>query len=110
MKKETNQERSRILDELRKEINERLEDKHWDDQPLPIINAGNIRYEMSEKTRAINCGGIGALHTMVVKIGLDKCILQRHYWVGFRDRGVNTDGEEHDFWQRQIFGGPSPPF
>lgn len=34
------------------------------------MGAVNIRLEMAERTRAINCGGIGALHTMVQRIGL----------------------------------------
>ncbi len=72
MKKETIQKRSSILNELQEEIKERLEKKQWDDQPQPMIDAKNIRYEMSEKTRAMAYGGIGALHTMVEKIGLDK--------------------------------------
>lgn len=48
------------------------------------MTASNIHYEMSEKTRAVNCGGIGAIHTMVNKIGLaseiDKRlhVLKRH--------------------------------
>lgn len=48
------------------------------------MTGGNIHYEMSEETRAINCGGIGAIPTMVNKIGLRKEIdspihlLKRH--------------------------------
>ena len=28
----------------------------------PVLSASNIRYEASEKTRAINVGGIGLIH------------------------------------------------
>jgi len=52
-------------------------EKAWSDQPEPIMTGGNIHYEMSEKTRAINCGGIGAIHTMVNKIGLRQEIDKR---------------------------------
>ncbi len=72
MKKETNQKRSDILNELKKGIEKRLEKKQWDDQPQPIIKARNIHYELGEKTRVMNYGGIGAIHTMVGKIGLDE--------------------------------------
>ena len=41
------------------------------------MTASNIHYEMSEKSRAINCGGIGAIHTMVNKIGLREEINRR---------------------------------
>lgn len=34
------------------------------------MKGSNIHYEMSEKTQAISCGGIGAFHQMVQKIGL----------------------------------------
>lgn len=36
----------------------------------------NLRYEMSEKSRAIGFGGIGAIHTMVTRLGLDQAINQ----------------------------------
>ncbi len=72
MKKKTTQKRSSILSEFRNEIEERLEKKQWEDQPEPMFDAKNIHYEMGEKTRAMAYGGIGAIHTMVEKIGLDK--------------------------------------
>ena len=34
------------------------------------MTASNIHYEMAEKSRAVNCGGIGAIHLMVNKLGL----------------------------------------
>lgn len=36
------------------------------------MKGSNIHYEMSEKSQAINCGGIGVFHQMVKKIGLVK--------------------------------------
>ena len=42
----------------------------WSDQPEPMFDAGNIHYQMSDKTRAINCGGVGAIALMVEKLGL----------------------------------------
>jgi hypothetical protein len=35
-----------------------------------MLKASNIRYEMAERTRAMNCGGIGAMHLMVQRLGL----------------------------------------
>lgn len=35
-----------------------------------MLQSGNIHYEMSEKTRAINCGGIGAVVELVKHVGL----------------------------------------
>lgn len=55
----------------KRRIERRLDpNKAWSNQPKPMLQAGNIDYEMSGKTRAVNCGGIGAIHTMVNRIGL----------------------------------------
>jgi Transposase DDE domain group 1 len=55
----------------KQEIEERLDpDRGWSDQPLPIITAKTIQYEAAEKTRAINCGGIGVVQMLVDRIGL----------------------------------------
>lgn len=35
-----------------------------------MVKASNIHYEMAERTAAMNCGGIGALHLMVQGLGL----------------------------------------
>jgi hypothetical protein len=35
-----------------------------------MLSGGNIHYEMSDRTEAITCGGIGAIHEMVRRIGL----------------------------------------
>jgi hypothetical protein len=40
------------------------------------MTGGNVDYEVSEKTRAMNYGGIGVIHTMVRCLGLDKAINQ----------------------------------
>ena len=36
------------------------------------MKGSNIHYEMSEKVQAISCGGIGVIHQMVKRIGLEK--------------------------------------
>lgn len=41
------------------------------------MTAGNVHYEMAERVRAVNCGGIGAVHLMVKKLGLIEEIDQR---------------------------------
>ena len=35
-----------------------------------MFSASNIQYEMAERTAATNCGGIGAMHLMVQRLGL----------------------------------------
>ena len=43
----------------------------------PVITASNIHYEVADKIRAIPCGGIGAIHLMVRKLGLAEAIDER---------------------------------
>lgn len=43
----------------------------------PVISASNIHYEIADRTRAISAGGLGAIHQMVKRLGLDKFINQR---------------------------------
>ena len=43
----------------------------------PMITASNIHYEIAERTRATAAGGIGAMHLVARKLGLDEAI-DRH--------------------------------
>ena len=62
---------TRILEKRKRSLSQRLDlAKRCPDQPGPVFQASNIHYEVSEKVRAIGCGGIGAIHQMVKKIGL----------------------------------------
>lgn len=68
----------KILRNRKRRIERRLDSKRrWSDQPEPIMTASNIHFEMAEKSRAINCGGIGAIHLMVNKLGLRQEIDER---------------------------------
>jgi hypothetical protein len=40
----------------------------------PVLGGGNVRYELSEKAKAISVGGIGAIVRLVKKLGLAKRI------------------------------------
>ena len=40
----------------------------------PILTASNIHYEIADRTRATAHGGIGAIHLLVKKLGLDQAI------------------------------------
>jgi hypothetical protein len=42
----------------------------------PVISASNIHYEVADRAQAISAGGIGAMHLLVKKLGLDKAINQ----------------------------------
>jgi len=72
MKKTSTKKRTKIFIKRKRSIRKRLEKKRYQNQPKPIMTGQNIHYEMGDKTQAMNCGGIGAIHKMVKQIGLDK--------------------------------------
>ncbi len=43
----------------------------------PVFSASNIQYEVSQRTGAITCGGLGAIHRLVKHWGLDKALNQQ---------------------------------
>ena len=61
----------KILRNRKQRIQRRLDpERGWSDQVEPIMKASNIHYEMAEKARAVSCGGMGAIHLMINKLGL----------------------------------------
>lgn len=67
---------SKILRNRKNRIQRRLAPKNWQQQHRPMLKASNIHYEMSARTQAVNCGGIGAMHLMVQRLGLIEDINQ----------------------------------
>jgi hypothetical protein len=61
----------KILRNRKHRIERRLKPQNWEDQPRPmLIKASNIVYEMAKRAQGMNCGGIGAMHLMVQRLGL----------------------------------------
>ena len=60
----------KILRNRKRRIERRLAPRCWKDQPQPMMRGANIHYELSGKTRATAYGGLGAIHTMVQRLGL----------------------------------------
>ena len=58
-------------------MEKRLERRAWPEKPLPQLRAQNIGYEMAERVRAIDCGGIGAFHLLACNSGLVKAINEK---------------------------------
>jgi len=65
---------SKIIGKRKKKLQRRLDRKNFKGAGKPIFAGGNIHYEMSGRTQAMSFGGIGAIHKMVTKLGLDKAI------------------------------------
>ena len=55
-------------------IEYRLRKINWPEQPEPMFSASNIHYEVADRTRAIGCGGIGAMHLLARHSGLMEAI------------------------------------
>src|SRR5579863_3296490 len=73
----------RWLDNCKRRITSRL-DKSKDTMTFkPEFAASNIHYEVSAKTGAISCGGIGAIHMLAKRIGLIDAIDQRLHLLKF---------------------------
>jgi hypothetical protein len=77
MKKNNQQTRNRIYRKCKNRIKHRLKKRNYENQPKPIMTGKNIHYEMGDTIRAMNYGGLGAIHKMIKKIGLDKEIDSR---------------------------------
>jgi hypothetical protein len=61
----------KILRNRKRRIERRLDARRaWSNQAEPIMKASNVHYEMAQKSQAVNCGGLGAIHLMVNKLGL----------------------------------------
>ena len=66
------------------ELKKRL-DRSWQPQREdPVLESGNIHYEVSGRVKAVNCGGLGMLQTVVSAVGLraaideEVSVLKRH--------------------------------
>lgn len=55
-------------------IRNRLRVRTFRARPTPMFTAGNIHYDIADRTQAISCGGIGSVHLLVRKIGLIQAI------------------------------------
>jgi hypothetical protein len=69
---------TKIKNQLRnrkRRIAARLDKTKFEDS-APVLSDTNIHYELSERTRAVACGGVGMIHQMVSRLGLPKIINQ----------------------------------
>lgn len=60
----------RILRNRKRRIERRLAPKNWTAQDEPMLRGGNVHYEMAGRAGAVGCGGIGAIHKLVQRLGL----------------------------------------
>ena len=67
----------RQIDRRKRRIAKRLDKHDLRGFEQPMMTASNIHYEIADRTRATAAGGIGAIHLLVQKLGLDRAI-DRH--------------------------------
>jgi len=67
-----------------RELEERLDPRWHPQREEPVLESGNVHYEVSGRVEAVNCGGLGMLQTVVAAVGLRESIdgsltlLKRH--------------------------------
>ena len=64
------QSRRRLSVNRKRRIQYRLRDIRWREQAEPMYAASNIHYELSDRIRGIDTGGIGAMHRLARHVGL----------------------------------------
>ncbi len=62
--------RRQILANRKRRIQNRLRDIRWPEQPEPMFGASNVHYDLTDRIRGIDTGGIGAIHRLARCIGL----------------------------------------
>ena len=67
----------------KRKIRRRLDRPVTAPSPEPLLTARNIHYEAAAKPQGIACGGIGAIHLLVRKLGLAEAIDERLHLLKF---------------------------
>jgi hypothetical protein len=67
----------KIIAQGKRNLERRLERRGPEAGGEPVMRGGNYHYEMAQRTRALPYGGIGAMHQLVRKLGLDRAINRR---------------------------------
>ena len=65
------------LAQSKRKIRKRLDKRSLPDAPGPMLNPGNIHYDIADRNRGILYGGMGAVQMLVKKLELDKEINRR---------------------------------
>ena len=60
------------LAQSKRKIRKRLDKRSLPKRPGPVIQPGNIHYEIADRARGVNYGGMGAVQMLVKKLELDK--------------------------------------
>jgi len=61
---------SRILRKRKRNIKRRTDRRNFPPGRAPVLRGSNVHYEVSDRARAIDCGGLGAFHLLAQNTGL----------------------------------------
>ena len=65
------------LKQRKRRIERRLDKNDNSGNERPMLTATNIRYEIADRTQAVAAGGMGALHLLTRRLGLDEAVNRR---------------------------------
>jgi hypothetical protein len=65
------------IEQRKRRIERRLDKHNLEGCEQPMMTASNIHYEIGDRVKATTAGGIGAIHLLVRKLGLDEAIDRR---------------------------------
>ena len=60
------------LKNRKRRIEYRLREKEWEPQDRPMFTGANVHHEIAERTRAIDTGGVPAMHVLAMRLGLKR--------------------------------------
>ena len=72
-----NRKIAKKLAHRKNKIRKKLDNKSFPEYPCPMLNPGNIHYDIAGRNRGISYGGIGAIQMLVRQLELDKAINNR---------------------------------
>lgn len=72
-----NKKDRRKLANRKRRIHRRLAPRQWSHQHYPMFSSSNIQYEVSDRSRGVSVGGIGAIHALARRLGLPQAINQQ---------------------------------
>ena len=54
----------------KRRIGHRFRDRIWSEQATPMLRGRDLQYELSDRTRGLDTGGIGVMHRLALQTGL----------------------------------------
>ncbi len=79
------------LRQRKQKIRNRLDKRSLPEHPGPMLNPGNIHYDISDRNHGVLYGGMGAVQMLVKQLGLDEAINSRLQLFKFHNPYFESD-------------------